>query len=152
MKGGGDEECGDEECGDEESGKRKRAEGRATGSGKLQWREAERWRRRVEGALVGSGLTFRQWLVLDAIRFLVEKTGDAVNQNQIAAYVELDRRAISDVMGPLERKWLVSRGPPMSGWAWRVFLTEEAEVLLGDHEEAIEFASAADSQEALWER
>jgi DNA-binding MarR family transcriptional regulator len=137
---------------DEEVEKRKIVEGRATRLGKSQWREAERWRRRVEGALIGSGLTFRQWLVLDAIRFLVEETGDAINQNQIAAYVELDRRAISDVMGPLEKKWLVSRGPPMSGWAWRVFLTEEAEVLLRDHEAAIEFASAADSQVAIWER
>ena len=81
MKGQSDEEWGDEEWGDEEVGKRKRVEGRATGSGKLQWREAQRWRRRVDGALAGSGLTFRQWLVLDAIRSLVEETGDAVNQN-----------------------------------------------------------------------
>jgi DNA-binding MarR family transcriptional regulator len=123
-------------------GKRTVVEGESTRSGKVLWREAQRWRRRVEGALLASGLTFREWLVLDAIRFLVQETGDAINQNQIAALLELDRRAISDLMKLLEKKWLVSRGPAMNCRDWRVFISEDAGMLLSDLEKGIELASA----------
>ena len=101
-----------------------------------------RWQRSVENAVVESGLTFTQWLVLDATGQLIEETGDAVSQNDVARRLELDRMTISRVMRVLERKRLVSRGIDLTGRAWRVFLCEEAEALLRDLAPTIEAASA----------
>lgn len=88
-----------------------------------QWRAAMRWRRAVEAALGGVGLTFTQWLLLDATRELIAETGDAVNQNEIARRVELDRSTVCPVMRALEQMQLVDRGGDLTGRAWRIFLT-----------------------------
>jgi DNA-binding MarR family transcriptional regulator len=113
----------------------------ATQRAREQWLCAARWRRRVERSLKGSGLTFREWLVLDAASFLVEETGDAVSQNQVASHLELERQAISEVIRPLEKMDLVSRGPAMSGKAWRVFVTAEGWALLRRFAPNVESAS-----------
>jgi DNA-binding MarR family transcriptional regulator len=113
----------------------------ATRLAKEQWLVAARWRRRVERSLSGSGLKFRQWLVLDATRFLIRTTHDAVSQNQVAAHLGFERQALSEVMPPLERMGLVSRGPAMSGIAWRVYVTKEGVALLRWCAPSIELAS-----------
>ncbi len=97
---------------------------------KAQWWRAMRWRAAVESRLAGTGLTFTQWLVLDALRDLIRESDDAVNQSEVAARVALSRANVSFVMGALERKWLVSRGPDLTGRAWRIFLTDSGEQLL----------------------
>ncbi|HEY4106813.1 MAG TPA: hypothetical protein VGM44_23090 [Polyangiaceae bacterium] len=43
-----------------------------------------RWRQRVEAVLVGSELTFTHWLALHSARELIRRTGDVINQNDIA--------------------------------------------------------------------
>ena len=108
---------------------------------KEQWLACARWRKRVERALSGSGLNFRQWLVLDATRFLIKVTHDAVSQNQVALHLELERQALSDVMPPLERMGLVRRSPAMSGMAWRVHVTKDGVELLRRLAPSIELAS-----------
>ena len=108
---------------------------------RARWLAAMRWRRRVEKALAQSGLTFTQWLVLEATAVLVVETGDAVSQNQISARTELDRNTISQVMRTLERKQLVSRGPCFIGTSWRVFETEVAVSVLNALRGAVEAAS-----------
>ncbi|HWZ89630.1 MAG TPA: MarR family transcriptional regulator [Polyangiaceae bacterium] len=100
-----------------------------------------RWRRAVERALVGTGLTFTQWLVLDALRELIAETRDAAIQNEIAARVELDRGTTSLVMRTLEKKGFVDRAPDITGRALRIWLTDPAEVLLREQAAGIEAAS-----------
>jgi DNA-binding MarR family transcriptional regulator len=110
---------------------REKVDGEAlTGALKAQWWRAMRWRAAVESSLAGTGLTFTQWLVLDALRDLIRESDDAVNQSEVAARVALSRANVSFVMRTLERKWLVSRGPDLTGRAWRIFLTDSGEQLL----------------------
>ena len=97
---------------------------------KARWFAAMRWRRAVEEVTLQVGLTFTQWLVLDAIRELYAETGDASIQNEISVRVELDRSTVSQVMQKLERKGLVDRGIDIIGTAWRTLLTERAKSLL----------------------
>lgn len=97
---------------------------------KAQWWRAMRWRAAVESSLAGTGLTFTQWLVLDALRDLIRESDDAVNQSEVGARLALSRANVSFVMRALERKWLVSRGPDLTGRAWRIFLTDDGERLL----------------------
>ena len=103
---------------------------------------AARWRRGVERCLEGSGLSFRQWLVLDATRLLMRRSGDAVSQSQVARHLQLERQALSDAMPLLERMSLVTRGPDLSGPAWRVYVTDEGLNLLRKYRQRIELASA----------
>jgi DNA-binding MarR family transcriptional regulator len=116
---------------------------RATEARKAEWFLAMRWRRRVEAALADAGLTFTQWLVLEGARQLIAESGDAVNQNEIAARVELDRSTISQVMITLQEKSLVDRGVDSTGRALRIFLTPQATRLLRDYQLAIEAASSS---------
>jgi DNA-binding MarR family transcriptional regulator len=88
---------------------------------------AFRWRRAVEKELAPLGLTLTQWLVLTATEELVRETGDAVNQNAIAARTELDRMTISQVMKTLAARAWVERGPDASGRAYRIGLTRRGE-------------------------
>jgi DNA-binding MarR family transcriptional regulator len=109
---------------------------------KAQWWRAMRWRIAVEAALAGSGLSFTQWLVLDAMRDLIAERDDAVNQSEVAARVALSRAQMSSVMQELERKWLVSRGPDLNGRAWRIWLLQPAEALLDEVAARIEGTSS----------
>jgi len=101
-----------------------------------------RWRRQIHVICDGSGLTFTQWLALDSARQLIAETDDAVIQTEIAARLELDHATVSQVIQRLEAKALVSRGEDMTGKAWRVFLTGQAERLLSQLDARIEEASS----------
>jgi DNA-binding MarR family transcriptional regulator len=116
---------------------------RATELRQAEWLAAMRWRRRVEAALADLGLTFTQWLVLSATRELIVQTGDAVNQNEVAARVELDRSTTSQVMRALAKKQLVDRGGDLTGRAWRIILTSRAVKLLREAAARIEAASSS---------
>ena len=83
-----------------------------------------RWRREVERELRAIGLTFPQWLVLDATAALVRETDDAPNQNAVAARVELDKMTVSQIMRTLAVERLVDRGPDLSGRAYRICVTK----------------------------
>ena len=113
----------------------------STEAWKAHWKRAMRWRRAVEGALAGTGLTFTQWFVLEALRELVAETGEAATQTEVAARVELDQGTVSLVMGTLDRKHLVDRGPDMTGRARRTLLTDRSKRLLREVAGAIEAVS-----------
>jgi len=102
---------------------------RASELRKAQWLAAMRWRRRASRACKSVGLTFTQWLFLDALRELYEETHEAATQSEIAARVELDRATATQVMRALEDKGLVDRE---GGWkrTWLVFPSEKAEAVL----------------------
>ena len=101
-----------------------------------------RWRRLANAACKTVGLTFTQWLLLDALRELFEETRDAVTQNEIASRLELDRATTSQVIRALDRKHLVSRE---GGWGRcaLVLPTEKAEALLLRLYPLLDAASAA---------
>ena len=83
----------------------------------------------IEQAL-GSQLAFTQWLVLDATALIVRETGDAVSQSQVAQFLRLERMTLSHAMTTLSSRGLVSRGPPLSGTCWRIFVAKEGSELL----------------------
>jgi DNA-binding MarR family transcriptional regulator len=108
---------------------------------RAEYLAAWRWRRRVEATLRDAGLTFTQWLVLDAVERAVTAQRDAVNQSDVARTTELDRMTVSQVMRTLSELGMVDRGPSASGPAYRIFLTRkgthalreaEASILAGD--------------------
>jgi DNA-binding MarR family transcriptional regulator len=113
----------------------------AVGLRRAEWLKAMRWRRTVEAALRGCGVTFTQWLVLDALETLIRETEDAVSHSQVAAHLELDRATIGAVMRLLERKGLVSHGDAYMSKAWRVILTHESKALLAAQRERWEAVS-----------
>jgi DNA-binding MarR family transcriptional regulator len=88
------------------------------------WREASRWRKLVDKELAPLGLSLTEWIVLDATLQLVRKTGDAVNQNQVARHTSLQPMVVSNAMQKLDRRGFVSRGPDCMQFAWRVFVRE----------------------------
>lgn len=92
---------------------------------KRQWLAALRWRRRMKTCLAATGISFTEWLVLDATWSLVHRTGDAVSQNEVARDLELDAMTIWHAMAVLDHRGFVSRGCSMSGKAWRVFVTSK---------------------------
>jgi DNA-binding MarR family transcriptional regulator len=116
--------------------------GHATDGQKERWKVAARWRRAVEKALAGAGLTFTQWLVLDALDELIAETDEAATQTEIAARLEFDHGTVSLVMRTLADRGLVDRAPDFSRRAWRVLLTGRSERLLGECVGAVELASA----------
>ena len=107
----------------------------------VEWQHAVQWRKRVEGVLVPSGLTFTQWLVLDATRELVRATEDAVSQGDVAAHLGMSRATVSDAMIALDRLGLVDRGGSFEGPSWRVFLASKGTKLLDDLSPRIEVVS-----------
>jgi DNA-binding MarR family transcriptional regulator len=116
---------------------------RAAGSACLRgWKRAMRWRQIVEKELKPLGLSFVEWLVLDATRHMVRRRGDAVSQNQVAERTGLDRMTVSRAMAVLDRQGFVSRGPDMYCIAYRVFATEEGRALADACSAIIEAASA----------
>jgi DNA-binding MarR family transcriptional regulator len=120
-----------------------------TDTHKARWKAAMRWRRGVDVALARTGLTFTQWLVLDALRELIAETDDAAIQIEVAARVELDQGTVSLVMRTLADKGLVDRAPDITGRAWRIYLTEPAERLLREAADEIETRSARAQPVAL---
>jgi DNA-binding MarR family transcriptional regulator len=113
----------------------------ATNALKARWKIAARWRRAVEKALAGTGLTFTQWQVLDALDELIAETDEAATQSEVAARLELDHGTISIVMRTLADRALVDRCPDLSGRALRVLLTKRSTCLLRECAEAVELAS-----------
>lgn len=111
---------------------------------KRQWLAALRWRRRMKTCLASSGITFTEWLVLDATWSLVSRTGDAVSQNDVALDIEVDAMTIWHAMAVLDHRGFVSRGCSMSGKAWRVFVTDEGLNLLRALKPRLGEASAAE--------
>jgi len=84
------------------------------------WLEAMRWRRAVSKVVVGAGLTFKQWLVLDGTRQVQETMGEAAIQNEIASWLELDRATVSQVLHALEARRLLGREIDITGRAWLI--------------------------------
>lgn len=112
---------------------------------KGEWLAAMRWRRVVEAIVSKRGLTFTQWLVLEAVDELTAELECDPIQNEIAARVELDRTTVSQVVSTLERKDLVLREDEALGRAWLVGTLPLATDLLCELRPRIEAASSSAS-------
>jgi DNA-binding MarR family transcriptional regulator len=88
---------------------------------------AWRWRRVVEAGLRSFGLTFTQWLVLDATARAVAEKSDAVNQSDVARLCELDRMTVSQVMKALDARGLVDRARGFESLAYRIIPSRRGE-------------------------
>jgi len=109
---------------------------------KREWLSALRWRQRMNTCLSSSGIGFTEWLVLDTIWSLVNRTGDAVSENELARELELDSMTIWHALAVLDHRGLVGRGCSMSGKAWRVFVTSKGADLLRAIKPGLEGVSA----------
>lgn len=109
---------------------------------KRQWLSAVRWRQRVKACLASSGLSFSEWLVLDAAWSLMQRTGEAVSQSVVGKELDLDDLAVWHALAVLDHRGLVSRSRSISGKAWRVFVTGTGEALLRAVQPGLEGASA----------
>lgn len=96
----------------------------------------------VELVIADSGLKFYEWLVLDALRLLIDATDDAAIQNDLALHLELDRTAVSRAVTALTEAGYVSRGIDVTGRAWRLWLTDRGEAILRHHDPLLEWESA----------
>jgi DNA-binding MarR family transcriptional regulator len=110
---------------------------------KRQWLAALRWRRHMKACLASSGITFTEWLVLDATWSLGSRTGSAVSPNEVAVDLEIDALTLWHAMAVLDQRGLVSRGPSMSGKSWHVSVTREGVDLLHALKPSIEMLSAS---------
>ncbi len=109
---------------------------------KRQWLAAQRWHRRMKASLSSLGIGFTEWLVLDATWTLVNRSGDAVSQQDVCRDLELDPMTIWHAMAVLDHRGLVCRGCSMSGKAWRVFVTRKGADVLRAVKPGLELASA----------
>jgi DNA-binding MarR family transcriptional regulator len=103
---------------------------------------AFRWRRAVETEMKSAGLTFPQWLVLDATNRLIHESKDAVNQNAVARRAELDRMTVSQVMTTLAKLGHVDRDTDAIGRGYRIRVTSKGEKTLALAERAVQNATA----------
>ncbi len=112
---------------------------------KRQWLAALRWHQQIKTCLASSGMTFTEWLVLDATWSLVSRSGDAVSENELKSALEIDALTIWHAMAVLDHRRLVSRGCSMSGKGWRVLVTSEGVDFLRALKPHLEAASAVES-------
>jgi DNA-binding MarR family transcriptional regulator len=106
------------------------------------WQAGERWRRAVARQLKSIGLTFKEWLVLDAAWQLMLEKGDAVSQAEVARQSGLNQMAVSRSMAVLDRRGWVSRGPAMEGLAWRVWVIGQGECILREAQKRVDALGA----------
>jgi DNA-binding MarR family transcriptional regulator len=104
----------------------------------VRYLAAWRWRRAVEAELRPLGLTFPQWLVLEATQDLVREQRDAVTQVVVARRMELDQGTTSLIMKALAKGGLVDRSPDASGGAYRIIVTREGRRRLRQAVECVE--------------
>jgi DNA-binding MarR family transcriptional regulator len=116
-------------------------EGKATVMGKALWFRAMRWRREVDRELAASGLTFTQWMILEAADDLIREKKESVNQNAIAAHIELDKMTVSQVMRTLTDRGLTDRGPAEGRPAYRILLTARGQRAVAEGRTRVEAAS-----------
>jgi DNA-binding MarR family transcriptional regulator len=117
--------------------------GNVTASAGEVYLSAWRWRRAVEGVLKSVGLTFTQWLVLQATDALIRESKDAVNQNAVAARTELDRMTVSQVMTTLAKLGHVDRGSDSVGRGYRISVSASGRRALARCKERVDAAGDA---------
>jgi hypothetical protein len=107
------------------------------------WRASHRFQMAAQKALGRN--TFYEWLLLEALKELIDETGDAVSQIAIAKRAVVTKMMASYWMLWMEEHGLVSRGPSADGRAYRILLGELAEDTLRAWNERLEAAGIRDA-------
>ncbi len=97
-----------------------------------QWVRARRWQLSVTRAVAQFGLRFNEWLVLVTTLKLTRAKQDAVSQNDVCRAIGLTRMQVAVAMRRIDNLGLVSRGPDVDGFMWRVFVTNEGRALVSE--------------------
>jgi len=108
-----------------------------------QWTQATRARQRAEAALRKHELSFSLWWVLYTTSELIRENSDAVSQRAVCLRTGLDKATMSYLMGVLETRALIDRGPEFGGASYRIWLTNLGEDKLAQASAAIESAARA---------
>ena len=116
--------------------------GVATEARTVGWLAAMRWRRRVEFVVAQHGLTFTQWFVLRGTEQLHEVQPNPI-QNEIATWLELDRKTVSQVIITLLNKGLVARDINSELTGWCIEVEPQGTAILREVSAGIEALSAA---------
>jgi DNA-binding MarR family transcriptional regulator len=87
------------------------------------WRDARLFQTRVQRALRQWRIPFGMWLVLETLYELLERTGDAVSQAQVAERAGMTKMVVSYWMTVLDREGFINREPDLDGRAYRVITT-----------------------------
>jgi DNA-binding MarR family transcriptional regulator len=87
---------------------------------------------------------FFEWLILETLQELLDETGDAVSQIEIARRAGLSKTKASHWMFWMEEHGLIDRGPSSDGRAYRIWLGGRGEELLRICNERLEAAGIHD--------
>ncbi len=97
-----------------------------------QWVGARRWQLSVTRKVAQVGLRFNEWLVLVTTLKLTRAKQDAVSQNDVCRAIGLTRMQVAVAMRRIDNLGLVSRGPDVDGFMWRVFVTKKGQALVSE--------------------
>jgi DNA-binding MarR family transcriptional regulator len=101
------------------------------------------WRRNVELALHPYGITYVQFVLLEALSYLT-RSGEQISQNDLAAFTKRDVTITSQVLRMLEKRNLVTRVTDQNDARTRKLAVTEAGVIV--LETAMKIVDAADKQ------
>ncbi len=115
---------------------------RPTAQLRQRWREARQFQTRAQKAL--GRYAFFEWLLLEALQELLDETGDAVSQIQIAERAGLTKMLTSYWMGTMSERGLVDRGAALDGRSYRIIMGELGTRVLGQCNERLAAAGLGD--------
>ena len=112
-------------------------------TGLLFWQASTLWRRSVELALHPHGITYVQFVLLEALSHLT-RSGEQISQNDLAAFTKRDVTITSQVLRVLEKRNLVTRVTDQNDARARQLAVTEAGLAI--LETAIQIVETADEQ------
>lgn len=115
---------------------------RPTAQLRQRWRDARQFQTRAQNAL--KGYAFFEWLLLEALQELLDETGDAVSQIQIAERAGLTKMLTSYWMSDMADRGLVDRGPALDGRSYRIIMSTLGTRVLGECSERLAAAGLRD--------
>jgi DNA-binding MarR family transcriptional regulator len=96
------------------------------------WAAAAKLRQRLNRLLRPYGVTFSQWRMIHATAVMVRETGDMVSQLDIRRRARLDATTASRLTFKLGREGWLDWGLDCYGYAFRIFATEKAKLMLAE--------------------
>jgi DNA-binding MarR family transcriptional regulator len=115
---------------------------RPTAGWRAAWREARRFQIDAQKAI--GRHAFYEWLLLETLQELLDETGDAVSQVEIAKRAGITKMMTSYWMTWMDEHGLVDRAPSFDGRAYRILFGERGREVLRVCNERLEAAGIRD--------
>ena len=115
---------------------------RPTAQLRQRWRQSRQFQTRAQKAL--GGYAFFEWLLLEALQELLDETGDAVSQIQVAERAGLTKMLTSYWMSDMAERGLVDRGPALDGRSYRIIMGELGKRVLAQCSDRLAAAGLSD--------